>query len=99
MDSLRAGGVNGRYPPRVSAGAEELMLRWEGIFAGPDCRVLLLGGVNGRYPPRFPFCGVATWLPAFRAPGFLAPGFISRAGGMPALGFCEAPNAAVPRAP
>lgn len=47
------GALNGRYPPRFSAGAD-----WNVPRCGPDPtlgdRLLLLGGVNGRYPPEFP---------------------------------------------
>ena len=57
---LLLGGVNGRYPPRFSAGADWNVPRCgERMLDGADGRLLLLGGVNGRYPLRS--CAGADW--------------------------------------
>src|SRR5712692_9787134 len=121
LDSLREGGVKGRYPPPltlshdrlVTDGLEPDQLEPEDrlMLAGPLGRVVLLfGGVNGRKPPRFPFsadgvvlrcvCTLAgadeRGLPALLVGGL----FVPRLGaGVPALGLCIVPAAAVPRSP
>jgi len=102
---LLFGGVNGRKPPRFPFSADGVVLRCVCTLAGADerglplfCRLFeeALGGVNGRYPPRFPFCTVDVGLPALLVGGL----FVPRLGaGVPALGLCIVPAAAVPRSP
>src|SRR5258708_20339104 len=74
LDSLREGGVKGRYPPPLTLSPDRLetdglepdQLEPEDrlMLAGPLGRVVLLfGGVNGRKPPRFPFSPDGLVLP------------------------------------
>jgi hypothetical protein len=68
---LLFGGVNGRKPPRFSAGAAWLVPRCgsgrEEFMFDPEGRLLLFGEVNGRKPPRF--SAGAAWLVPRCGPG------------------------------
>jgi len=105
------GGVNGRKPSRLPAGADCVGARCGSMFREPGfddpifirselpgvvVRVLLLGGENGRDTPRFPFCIVDGWLPT---PRFIELPVSLPPWKVPALGFCIEPEAVLPRNP
>jgi hypothetical protein len=107
---LRDGGVKGRNPPPLLAGADWVMPRCdptplepifgEPIFVRPEVagldERLLLGGVNEGYPLRFPFCVDEGGLTPLRFAELFIPLPLWN---VPALGFCIVPVAGMPRNP